>query len=93
MNNQKLISMRIDNYTLWRVDQEAMVNTLTRNGILNAGANLYCSLQDAKQYYRLHRQNKDVREKIVIGFLMQYWPEVVTDGIVIRSNRDQVNHK
>lgn len=87
MNNQKLISMRIHRNVLWMVDQEAMVNTLTRNGILNAGASLYCSLQDAKQSYRLHRRYKDVTEKIVTGFLMQYWPEVVTDGIVIKPHK------
>lgn len=90
MNNQKLISMRIDNYTLWRVDQEAMVNRLTRNGILNAGANLYCSLQDARHAYRLHRTNRDAAEKIVKGFLMQHWPEVVTDGIVIKLDQTRL---
>lgn len=80
MNKQKPISMRIDNYVLWRVDQEAMVNKLTRNGIINAGASLYCSLQDSRRSYRMHRQNKGVAEKIVIGFLMLHFPELVTDG-------------
>lgn len=80
MNKQKPISMRIDYYVLWRVDQEAMVNTLTRNGILNAGASLYCSLQDSRRSYRMHRQNKGVAEKIVKGFLMLHFPELVHDG-------------
>lgn len=84
MKKQKLISMRIDYYVLWRVDQEAMVNTLTRNGILNEGAALYCRVQDSRRSYRAHHSNKRVAEKIVIGFLLQNFPELRTDGFTFK---------
>lgn len=84
MNKQKPISIRIDNYVLWRVDQEAMVNSLTRNGILNEGAALYCRLQDSIRSFRAHRSNKEVAEKIVIGFLLQNFPELQTDGFTFK---------
>lgn len=87
MNKQKPISMRIDIFVLWKVDQEAMVNTLTRNGILNAGASLYCSLQDSRRSYRMHRQNKGVAEKIVIGFLKLHFPELATDGFIFKLDQ------
>ena len=76
--------MRIDNYVLWQADQEAMVNTLTRNGILNEGAALYCRLQESRRSYRAHRSNKGVAEKIVIGFLLQNFPELQTDGFTFK---------
>lgn len=87
MDKKKAISMRIDNYVLWQVDREAMVNTLTRNGILNAGANLYCRIQDSRRSYRAHRSNKGVAEKIVIGFLLQNFPELNADGFTFKLDR------
>lgn len=90
MNKKKPISMRIDNIVLWKVDQEAMVNTLTRNGILNAGASLYCSLQDSRRSYRMHRQNKGVAEKIIIRFLMSFFPELVIDGFEFKLDQTKL---
>lgn len=89
MDKKKAISMRIDNTVLWRVDQEAMVNTLTRNGILNAGASLYCRVQDSRRSYRAHRKNKGVAEKIVIGFLLQNFPELNFDSFTFKLDQTE----
>ena len=75
MVNQKPISARIDNTILWKVDQEVMLGTTTRNRILNQGAQLWLELVDARREYRMIH-DPDVRRKILAGFLKKYFPEV-----------------
>lgn len=71
---QTPISARIQNETLWNIDQETRLGVYTRNRILNQGASLFLDLVDTRRQYRMHSQ-KDVRRKIVKGFLMRWFPE------------------
>ena len=75
MVNQKAISARIDNIALWKIEQEVMLGSTTRNRILNQGAQLWLDLVDARREYRAHRDS-DVRRKILVGFLKKHFPEV-----------------
>ena len=75
MVNQKAISARIDNIVLWKIDQEVMLGSTTRNRILNHGAQLWLDLVDARREYRAHCDS-DVRRKILVGFLKKHFPEV-----------------
>lgn len=74
MVNQKAISARINNYTLWQIEQEVMTGSTNRNKILNEGARMFLSLQDARRAYRAHG-DEDVRKKILNGFLKSWFPE------------------
>ena len=74
MVNQKAISARINNYTLWQIEQEVMTGSTNRNKILNEGARMFLSLQDARRAYRAHG-DEDVRKKILNGFLKFWFPE------------------
>lgn len=76
MRNQKPISARIYHEVLWRIDQEAMLGHRTRNAIINDGADLLCHLQDFRREMKLF-QDKDVRRKILRGFLIHYAPEAL----------------
>lgn len=71
---QTPISARIDSTILWKVDQEAMLGYITRNGILNKGADIYCHLQDIRRALRVH-QNQDTSLKILRGWISVYMPE------------------
>lgn len=75
MVNQKPISARIDNTILWKVDQEVMLGTTSKNRILNEGAQLWLDLVDARREYRMMRDS-DVRRNILVGFLKKHFPEV-----------------
>lgn len=75
MVNQKPISARIDNTILWNIDQEVMLGTITRNRILNEGAQLWLELVDARREYRMMRDS-DARRKILVGFLKKHFPEM-----------------
>lgn len=77
MINQKPISARIHKQTLWNIEQEVMVSGTTRNRILNDGARLYLSLQDARRAYRMH-PDPSTKAKILKGFLKSWWPEAAT---------------
>lgn len=74
MVNQKAISARINNYTLWQIEQEVMTGSTNRNKILNEGARMYLSLLDAKRAYHCH-VDQDTRAKILNGFLKSWFPE------------------
>lgn len=74
MVNQKAISARINNYTLLQIEQEVMTGSTNRNKILNEGARMYLSLQDARRAYRMH-MGEDVKKKILNGFLKSWFPE------------------
>ena len=76
MRNQKPISARIYHEVLWRIDQEVMTGCRTRNAITNDGADLFCRLQDFRREMKLF-QDKDVRRKILRGFLIHYAPEAL----------------
>ena len=76
MRNQKPISARINHCVLWRIDQEAMLGHYTRNAIINEGADLFCRLQDFRRHMKIH-QDKDVRRKVLRGFLIHYAPEAL----------------
>lgn len=74
MVNQKAISARINNYTLWQIEQEVMTGSTNRNKILNEGARMYLSLLDAKRAYHCH-VDQDTRANILNGFLKSWFPE------------------
>lgn len=74
MVNQTAISARIDNNTLWILEQEAMVSGRTRNRMINEGAAMYVRTLDARREYKMH-QDANVRRKILRGFLRTYFPE------------------
>lgn len=74
MVRQTAISARIDNTTLWILDQEAMASGRTRNRMLNEGAVMYVRTLDARREYKMH-QDAVVRRKILRGFLKAYFPE------------------
>ena len=71
---QTAISARIQNEILWKIELETHRGTYTRNRILNQGASLFLDLMEARRLYRLYPQ-KDVKQKIVKGFLMRWFPE------------------
>lgn len=77
MINQTAISARINNYTLWQINQEVMTGRVNRNRILNDGARLWLQLRDARDSYRAH-EDPTVRQKILNGFLKQWFPEAAT---------------
>lgn len=72
--NQKAISARIDNTTLWILEQETMATGRTRNRMINEGAKMYVKTLDARREYKMH-QDAVVRRKILRGFLKTYFPE------------------
>lgn len=76
MRNQKPISARIYHDVLWRIDQETQLGYYTRNKIINDGADLFCHLQDFRRRIKLH-PDKDVRRKMLRGFLIYYAPEAL----------------
>lgn len=78
MTTQTPISARIDDAVLWAIDQEAMTGQTTRNRILNKGGQMYCIMEDLRRSFRMH-ESRDVRRKILRGFLKLYWPEAVDE--------------
>lgn len=74
MVNQTAISARIDNNTLWILEQETMATGRTRNRMINEGAAMYVRTLDARREYKMH-QDANVRRKILRVFLRTYFPE------------------
>lgn len=81
MINQTAISARIDNVTLWKIEQETMVSGSKRNRIINDGARLYLDLLDRRREIRMYTDS-EVRKKILSGFLRKWIPE--SSGFEIR---------
>ncbi len=83
-NNQRAISARIHEQTLWEIDLETQANPLMkRNTILNAGAKLWCYLQDTRRRVRMTDDSK-VQRAIVAGFAKLFFPELLTNKIIIK---------
>lgn len=74
MINQTAISARIDNVTLWKIEQETMVSGFKRNRIINDGARLYLDLLDTRREFLMHT-DPEVKKKILSGFLRKWMPE------------------
>lgn len=82
--NQRAISARIHEQTLWEIDLEVQANPdMKRNTILNAGAKLWCYLQDTRRRVTL-TDDPEVRRAIVAGFAKLYFPELLNDKIIIK---------
>lgn len=82
--NQRAISARIHEQTLWEIDLETQVDpAMKRNTILNEGARLYCYLQDVRRRVRL-TQDPEVRRAIVAGFAKLFFPELLEEHIIIK---------
>lgn len=77
MINQKAISARIHVQTLWDIDQLCMGRRLTRNRLLNDGARMYISLARSRDAWHSHA-DPITRERILNGFLKQWFPEAAT---------------
>ena len=77
MIRQTAISARIDNYTLWCINQKVMTGKWTRNRILNDGARLWLKLRDARDAYREH-PDPIIRQMILNVFLKEWFPEAAT---------------
>ena len=75
---QTAISARIDNETLWILEQETMVSGRTRNRMINEGASMYVRTLDARRRYKMH-PDRDIRRKILKGYLMTYFPEAANE--------------
>lgn len=71
---QRPISARIKHEVLWRLDQEAMIGTYSRNEILNRGGELFLDLLDVRRRMRCFL-DEDVRRKMIHGFMKTHWPE------------------
>lgn len=82
--NQQAISARIHKQTLWEMDMETQVNpAMKRNTILNEGARLWCYLQDTRRRVAL-TDDPDVQRAIVAGFAKLFFPELLTNKIIIK---------
>ena len=78
MISQVPISARIDSWTKWRVDQFASENRTTRNRMINDGLRLLMELETMRGNLRRYN-SKDVRKKILKGFLKIWVPEFDPD--------------
>lgn len=82
--NQQAISARIHKQTLWEMDMEMLVNpAMKRNTILNEGAKLWCYLQDTRRRVTL-TDDPEVQRAIVAGFAKLFFPELLTNKIIIK---------
>lgn len=79
MITQKAISARIKHETLWKIEQETMVTGMSRNHILNKGAEQYIDLLDTIREYRINIYDDKIRRKIVVGFLMKWAPDFLRE--------------
>lgn len=77
MINQTAISARINNYTLWQIQQEVMLGYTNRNRILNDGARMYLAIRDAQRAWKCH-SDEETRKKILNGFLRFWFLEAAT---------------
>lgn len=75
MINQKPISARIYHEILWKLDMERQVSGRSINALLNDGAALICDVKDTRRELKLYSGNKNVKDKIIIGFLKKWLPE------------------
>lgn len=75
MATQRLISARIAETTLWEMEQETMVTGTKRNRILNEGARLWLSLEDARRVCRAFPAPEQ-RMKALVHFVKLWFPEV-----------------
>lgn len=75
MVTQRLISARIDETTLWELEQEAMVSGIKRNRVLNEGARLWLSLHDIRRTCRAN-PDPEYRMKALVRFVKLHFPEV-----------------
>lgn len=74
MINQTAISARIDNVTLWKIEQEMMASGMKRNRIINEGARMFLDILDRRREMRMHT-DPEVRKKILSGILSTWIPE------------------
>lgn len=82
--NQRAISARIHEQTLWEIDLEMQANpAMKRNTILNEGAKLYCCLQDTRRRVRLV-EDPEVKRAIIAGFAKLFFPELLEEHIIIK---------
>ena len=78
MKNQVPISARIYSTTKWRADQFAAEREMTRNFMINRGLEVFMSLETMRAEFRRYR-SKEVRLKILKGFLKTWVPELGPD--------------
>lgn len=90
---QTAISARIDNETLWMMDQYCMGGGMKRNRIINEGARLWLDLQERRRLYRFN-VDQATREKILAGFLDVWFPEprIYPGGAEIKWIGDEVHN-
>lgn len=82
--NQRAISARIHEQTLWEIDMETQANPgMKRNAILNEVAKIYCYLQDTRRRVRLV-EDPEVKRAIVAGFAKLFFPELLDEHIIIK---------
>lgn len=75
MVTQKAISARIQNETLWNIEQEHMIDQAhNRNRILNEGARMYLDLINADRAMGMYPDDEKTRRKILLGWLQKWWP-------------------
>lgn len=75
MATQRLISARIDETTLWVIEQWAMIAGIKRNRVLNEGARIWLSLADARMECREHN-DAESRMKALVHLVKLWFPEV-----------------
>lgn len=72
---QKPISARIKHEIMWKLDMERQVSGQSVNALLNDGAVLICDVKDTRRELKCYSGNKNVKEKIITGFLKKWLPE------------------
>lgn len=83
MGKKRPISARIDETTLWTLEQLAMIADIKRNHVLNEGARLWLSLANARIACREH-SDAESRMKQLVRFVKLWFPEV--DDLVSVEN-------
>lgn len=78
MINQVPISARIYSTTKWRADQFAIERGTSRNRMINEGLEIFMSLETMRANLCRYK-SKDVRRKILKGFLKIWVPELGPD--------------
>lgn len=78
MKNQVPISARINSTLKWRADEFANDRGMSRNRMINEGLEVYMSLEAMRSNLRRY-SSKDVRKKILKGFLKTWVPELGPD--------------
>lgn len=72
MINQTPISVRLNTFTLFKLDAEATTGRLKRNTIINKAVEEYIELQDLKRTCAIHKDNRELCRRELKAFLWRW---------------------